>query len=98
MNSDKLVIGMKGKDDIRELLTKKGVGETVTFEVTVTIDEITPDQAVFSVDSAEMESEEAAPENEQEGDEEMGESAGMGMMGKSSGPPPAMAVFGGAKP
>jgi hypothetical protein len=96
MNSDKMIIGLKGRDAVRELLAKKSLGDRCTIEVEVTIDEITPDQAVFSIVDAEVEDASAPETPESESEENPMPMEGM-MEKKSKGPPAVMVAFGGKK-
>lgn len=49
MNSNKLIVGLDNNDEIKEYLSKKAPGETCSFEVVGSLDEVTPDQAIFSI-------------------------------------------------
>ena len=87
MNSNKLVIDVANNPEIRDYLSRKKAGETCTFEVEATLDEMVSDQAVFSVKSTDLVhegGEEAAPEMPKEA-----------MMRKSKGPEAVMVAFGG---
>jgi hypothetical protein len=66
MSPNKMVISLEGNDELKEYLSKKSPGDTCEFEVTASMDEMTPDQATFSVKSAEAYSdEEEAPMTEE---------------------------------
>lgn len=66
MSPNKLVISLEGNDELKDYLSKKSPGETCEFEVTASMDEMTPEQAVFSVKDVEAysEDEEMAPTEE----------------------------------
>jgi hypothetical protein len=91
MNSNKLIIGLAGNDELKEKLASVNAGDTVTFEVTAALDEQTPEQAVFSVAEAVLLEEPEAIEETEEaimGEyEEAAPSAAMLAFGK--GKPPA---------
>lgn len=94
MNANKLVISLEGDDELKEYLAKKSPGDTCEFEVTASMDEMTPTQAVFSVKSAE-----AIKENESYGDDgiEGGEAPEPGEAmpaGPSKGTAAVMIAFG----
>lgn len=64
--TDKLILNLKGEDELKEALSRCQPGEKVCFaRVEATLDEMREDQAVLSVTNVEMEGgsyEEAAEE------------------------------------
>ena len=92
MSPNKLVISLEGNDELKDYLSKKSPGETCEFEVKASMDEMTPEQAVFSVKDIEAYSEEeysTPPESTTEGSE-MGESE---MEGSEKAPAAVMLAF-----
>lgn len=72
MSPNKMVISLEGNDELKDYLSKKSPGDTCEFEVTASMDEMTPEQATFSIKSAEAYAEEEmSPMGEEES---MGES------------------------
>jgi hypothetical protein len=73
MNVNKLVLSTAGNDAIREKLATVKPGDSVEIELTVQLDEMTADQASFSVLEADvMEETPVIPETGEEGSDEMG--------------------------
>lgn len=70
MALNKLTLNLDGNDDLKELLATKAPGDSVEFSVTAAIDEVTPDQAVFSVTDATAISDDEPESEEEEGGEE----------------------------
>jgi len=66
MSPNKLVISLEGNDELKDYLSKKSPGDTCEFEVMASMDEMTPEQAVFSVKSVEAYSEEEVPASPEE--------------------------------
>lgn len=89
MSPNKLVISLQGNDELKEYLSKKAPGDTCEFEVTASMDEMTPEQAVFSVKDVEAYSEDEAPGPEMEAP--MGESEAAE---PAKGPAAVMIAFG----
>ena len=52
MALNKLTLNLEGNDELKEHLAKKAPGDDVEFTLVAKIDEVTPDQAVFSVTDA----------------------------------------------
>ena len=52
--SNKLVLSLTENPEVKDYLATKSPGEDCVFEVTASLDEMTPDQAVFSVKSADV--------------------------------------------
>jgi hypothetical protein len=90
MSPNKLVISLEGNDQLKEYLTKKSPGDVCEFEVKASMDEMTPEQAVFSVKEVEAYTETEAPT---EMDEDDGESPEV-PAATEKGPEAVMIAFG----
>lgn len=89
MSPNKMVISLEGNDELKEYLSKKSPGDTCEFEVTASMDEMTPDQATFSIKSADAYAEdEESPMSEEE---QMGEDEAAA---PEKGPAAVMIAFG----
>ena len=90
MSPNKLVISLEGNDELKEYLTKKAPGDVCEFEVKASMDEMTPEQAVFSVKDVEAYSETEAPTEMPDAEAEAPEMP----EGVEKGPAAVMIAFG----
>lgn len=80
MTPNKLVLSLAGNDALREKLSSVSPGDEVEMEVTVKLDEVTSEQASFSVSEANI-----MEESESEDSAEGGEASEMPMEGGDMG-------------
>lgn len=92
MSPNKLVISLEGNDELKDYLSKKSPGETCEFEVKASMDEMTPEQAVFSVKDVEVISDGEYADST-ESDMEQPEAGESEIMGSEKAPAAVMLAF-----
>ena len=66
--TDKVVLDL-GDEELAEYITGKSPGDECKMEITATLDELTDEQAVFSIKEVSVEHEETDYEEEDDGEE-----------------------------
>jgi hypothetical protein len=67
--TDKVVLDLADDEELAEYITSKAPGDECKMEITATLDELTDEQAVFSIKDVSVEHADADDEDE-EGDED----------------------------
>jgi len=83
--TDKVVIDLADNDELTEYINSKSPGDECLMEIVATMDEVTEEQAVFSIKDVSVELPGDYEEEEEEEEEESDEES------------PVMAVMGGGK-
>lgn len=68
--TDKVVLALDDNEELAEYITSKSPGDECKMEITATLDELTDEQAVFSIKDVSVEHAETDYEEEEEEDEE----------------------------
>lgn len=76
--TDKVVLDLADNEELAEYITSKSPGDECEMEIKATLDELTDDQAVFSIKDVSVEH--AETEEEEEGEEEDEDSPVMAVM------------------
>lgn len=75
--TDKVVLDLADNEELAEYITSKSPGDECEMEIKATLDELTDDQAVFSIKDVSVEH---ADEEDEEGEDEEEDSPVMAVM------------------